>query len=63
MRWTKERSDAKTLRVLGRRIEGSKACVTYQFLRDGSTLAQANCDLYVEVDDKWFDEADKYTTC
>jgi hypothetical protein len=52
-----------TLRVLGQRVVGSKAYVTYEFLRGGSILAKASGDLYVKVGNKWFDEADKYTTC
>jgi hypothetical protein len=52
-----------TLRVLADRVSGSKAYLTYEFLRGGVVLGKATGDLYVEVGSKWFDELDKYTTC
>ena|SRR5260221_6869277 len=52
-----------TLRVLGQRVLGSKAYLTYEFLRGGVVLGKATGDLYVKVGKNWFDEIDKYTTC
>jgi hypothetical protein len=52
-----------SLRVLGERIDGSKAHLTYEFVRGGVVLGKATGDLYVQVRGRWFDEVDKYTTC
>jgi hypothetical protein len=52
-----------SLRILGDRIVGTKAYLTYEFLRGGVVLGKATDDLYVKIGASWFDEIDRYTTC
>jgi hypothetical protein len=62
-RQEEEQLRGATLRVLGDRVAGSSAYLTYEFLRSGVVLGKATGDLYVKIGGEWFDELDRYTTC
>jgi hypothetical protein len=62
-RGAQQRFGGLSLRVLAVRIDGTKAYLTYEFLRDGVALGKATGDVFVNVEGKWFDDVDKYTNC
>jgi hypothetical protein len=52
-----------TLKVLGSRVAGTKAYLSYEYLQGSKVLGTVKDDLYVQIGGRWFDEVDKNTHC